>query len=383
MKMEMFFQRHIFRFRVGDIQIAEDLDKILASKENEGIIKTTQKEKILTFKKNEKNIEIKLENQKFLIDNNPILFLNQTNKILFKVYIRTEENLSNILEFAGPKFEYYLPSDKKLSKDELIKKKNEIMEVIVKLANNEYKEIFEPLCKKLTINEDSFINIKANCFLPESSQSLMIEHNANFKLCIDKRIDLINMMIDFIKSNKFILKIYGSEGIGKSVSFLYLTALESDYKYIYFNLRDINKNPLKIYSYFKKAMMRYYSNIPNKSDSEDIKNKDNYDFYLLEILDMEKHYGDKFKYGTFWDMLKYFCDFIENYEKSVIIIDQYKSEYGDIKILKSLLSNCKKGGNIKFIISSSLNDYSVKEDFILDLMVIYQKKFNLKLYLKI
>ena len=38
---------------------------------------------------------------------------------------------------------------------------------------------------------------------------------------------------------KFILKIYGSNGIGKSIIFLYFMAIKSDYKIIYFNLKDI------------------------------------------------------------------------------------------------------------------------------------------------
>ena len=378
--METFFRRNIFRFRVGDIDIADDLDKILNSQQNEGTIKTTQKEKILTFKKGEENIVITLDNNKFLIDKNPMIFLNENNIILFKVYSRTERNLSYILKLAGPKYEFYLPSNKKLSKEDLIKNRK-ILKVIVKLKNNEYKDIFEPLCTKLT-KVGNFVKIKANYFLPESSQSLMIDHNSDFNLCINQRIDLINIMENFIHSDKYILKIYGSDGIGKSVSFLYLTTLESDYKFIYFNLRDINKSQLELYSYFKNAMMKYYSNFSNKFDNEELKKKDNYDFYLFDIKDMENQYGDQLKYGTFWNMLNYFCDFIENYEKSVIIIDQYKSEYGDIKIVKTLLSNYQKGGKIKFIISSSLNDYSVKEDFIIDLMAIYQKKIQYEIRLE-
>ena len=368
MDMENYFKRNIFGFRVGDINIAKDLDKIYASLKEKGEMETTQKGKILTFEKLKENIKITIDNYTCLIDKNPILFLNEKNKVLFKVYIRTEKNLSDILDLVSSDYEFYNISGKKLLKDEIIKKTKEIMKVIVKLVNNEYKDIFEPLCTTIK-EEGNFVDIKVNNFLPESSKSLMIEHDSNFKLCISQRIELKNIMMNFINSKKYILKIYGPDGIGKSVSFLYLSTLKNDNRFIYFNLRDINKFQLPIYSYFKKAMMKYYSNYYKEKT-----NKENYDYYQCDIKDFEKAFENKIKYGTFWDLLNCFCDFIKSYKNSVIIIDQYKNEYGEVKIVKTLLSKYKKYGNIKFIISSSLNDYSVKEDFILDLLTIYEKK---------
>ncbi len=375
--MEDFFKRIHFRFRVGDIDITKDLDKILESNQNEGKIKTTKKAKELTFTKSSDQIEINIENKKMLIDKKPMLFLDENNKILFKAYSRTDPYFSNILKMTEPKYDFYLSTNEKLSFKDLFEKRHKITKIIIKLKINEYKDIFEPLCTKLPKKGD-FIDTKTNYFLPESSQSLFIDRNSDFKLCIDQRIDLINLIFNFLQSTKYILKIYGADGIGKSLSLLYLTTIESDYKFIYFNLKDIYKYNNNTNLYFKKAMMKYYSNYPNDFENIEEKNKDNYNIYQWEIKDIERFYKEKFKNGVFWDMLESFCDFISPYEKSVIIIDQYKVEYGNIQILKKLLSNFKEKGTIKFIISSSLNDYSVKEDFILDLMVIYKGKIQSK-----
>lgn len=375
--MEAYFKRIHFRFRIGDIDITEDLDKILESTQNEGTIKTTEKAKDLMFTKSSAQIEINIEKKNILIDKKPIIFLDENNKLLFKAYKRTEPYFSNILKMIEPEYDFYLPTDEKLSFKDLIEKRNEITEIIIKLKIDEYKDIFKPLCKKLSKKGD-FIDIKTNYFLPESSKSLFIDRNSDFKLCIDQRIDLINLMINFVQSKKYILKIYGADGIGKSISFLYFTTIESDYKFIYFNLKDIYKYNNNTYLYFKNAMMKYYSNYPNVIEDIDDKMKDNYFIYQWEIKDFETIYKDKIKNGNFWDMLESFCLFISNYGNSIVIIDQYKSEYGDIEILKQLLSTFKEKGTIKFIISSSLNDYSVKDDFIIDLMVIYKDKIRTK-----
>ena len=371
--MDNFFKTIEFRFRIGDMDITDDLEKVLQSEKNEGTLKTTEKDKILKFSKSIDKIEIKLENNKFLIDKEPIKFMDENKNILFKIYDHQSPYLLSLLQQTNIYYDFYLPTDKKISLDDLIKKIKENKTIIIKLKFNQYIEIFEPLCTKLAKSGD-IIDTKVNYFLPESSQSLLVDHNSDFKLFIAQRIDLVNKIIDFIKSTKYILKIYGTDGIGKSISFLYLTTIEINYKFIYFNLKDIYKYKSNKYLYFKKAMMKYYSNYPNIISDKDRKNKDNYFLYTRVIKDLEKIYGEKFLNGDFWNMLEYFCEYILEKGNSVIIIDQYKSEYGKFEIVNKILSTYKKLGTIKFIISSTLNDYSVKEDFIKDLMIIYKDK---------
>ena len=371
--MDNFFKKIDYRFRIDDMDITDDLEKVLQSEKNEGTLKTTEKDKILKFSKSIDKIEIKLENNKFLIDKEPIKFMDDNKNILFKIYDHQSPYLLSLLQQTNIYYDFYLPTDKKISLDDLIKKIKENKTIIIKLKFNQYIEIFEPLCTKLAKSGD-IIDTKVNYFLPESSQSLLVDHNSDFKLFIAQRIDLVNKIIDFIKSTKYILKIYGTDGIGKSISFLYLTTIEINYKFIYFNLKDIYKYKSNKYLYFKNAMMKYYSNYPNIISDKDRKNKDNYFLYTRVIKDLEKIYGEKFLNGDFWNMLEYFCEYILEKGNSVIIIDQYKSEYGKFEIVNKILSTYKKIGTIKFIISSSLNDYSVKEDFIIDLMIIYKDK---------
>ena len=85
--------------------------------------------------------------------------------------------------------------------------------------------------------EGKYLDINTNNLLPEKSPSLSINYCENFKLIIDSRMSLINKLKEFGQNkDKYILKIYGSDGIGKSVTFLYFMSIETEYKIIYFNL---------------------------------------------------------------------------------------------------------------------------------------------------
>ena len=69
---------------------------------------------------------------------------------------------------------------------------------------------------------------------------------------------------------------------------------------------------------------------------------------------------------------------------SIIIIDQYKSEYDkeeQINKLNKLLSEYGEKKFIKFIVASSLNDDSVKEDLRDDLILIYGDIIEQKIFL--
>ena len=109
---------------------------------------------------------------------------------------------------------------------------------------------------------------------------------------------------------KFILKIYGSNGIGKSIIFLYFMAIKSDYKIIYFNLKDIFTYKQDQQEYFRNALMKYYSSnnypsIKSASSANDIDEytQFNYNIYLNAIKDLENKYQYSFIKGDLWDML--------------------------------------------------------------------------------
>ena len=185
---------------------------------------------------------------------------------------------------------------------------------------------------------------------------------------------------------KFILKIYGSNGIGKSIIFLYFMAIKSDYKIIYFNLKDIFTYKQDQQEYFRNALMKYYSSnnyasINDASSKEDIDKytKFNYNIYLKTIKDLENKDQDVSIKGDLWDMLFSFCEYIEDDGNSLIIIDQYKNEFDDEKKsinLKKIITQYSQNKTIKFIIASSLNDNTVKEDLIADLIYIFRESIE-------
>ena len=185
---------------------------------------------------------------------------------------------------------------------------------------------------------------------------------------------------------KFILKLYGSNGIGKSITFLYFMTIKNEYKIIYLNLKDIFTYKQDQQEYFKNALMKYYSsnNYPSIKDASNEKDIDkytkfNYNIYLKTIEALEKKYQDVFTKGDLWDMLFSFCKYIEDDGNSLIIIDQYKNEFDDEKKsinLKKIITQYSQNKTIKFIIASSLNDNTVKEDLIADLIYIFRESIE-------
>ena len=135
--------------------------------------------------------------------------------------------------------------------------------------------------------------------------------------------------------------------------------------------------------------MKYYSSnnyIPYKNDENQNgieKDEFNYKVYLESIKNLENE-TNLSENKNFWNLLAYFCDSIIFNNNSIIIIDQYKSDYDkeEINNLKQLLSNYGENGFIKFIIASSLNDNSIKEDFKDDLISIYGDKIEQVNFLK-
>jgi hypothetical protein len=74
--------------------------------------------------------------------------------------------------------------------------------------------------------------------------------------------------------------------------------------------------------------------------------------------------------------LQNFCKYIESIKNSVIIIDQFKNEYDPKGNLNNIISSYAKEKRIKFIIVSSLNDSTVKEDFVKDLMLYFKDELE-------
>lgn len=119
------------------------------------------------------------------------------------------------------------------------------------------KNYFSP-CKTLEQNIANKIIKKSNLLLFESA-SLKLKYNIDLNIIIQQRNKFINEIIDFTKSEKMLLKIYGTKGIVKSISLLFFSTIKNDYKTIYINLKDIYKSNLRAIDYFNKATMKYYT----------------------------------------------------------------------------------------------------------------------------
>ena len=391
--MEFVFNNSRFKFVRYYIDFTKELEKIVESTDLEGKIGTEKDELFLSFKKVKSKILVNFTKKaneegkqsitgKFEIDIKPIVFQDVNKKCLFKIYNYSDlKNMEDIFKLINKDYDFYLPNNKMITFEELKKGDNKL--IIFKEKIDQYNDIFKPLCKILT-TDGKCLDINTNNLLPEKSTSLSINYNENFKLIIDSRISLINKIKEFGKNpDKYILKIYGSDGIGKSVTFLYFMSLETEYKIIYFNLKDIFSNGCDQYNYFKNALMKYYSSnnycpqdIEENKDSTE-KDKFNYREYLNSIEKLENK-ANSFDKDNFWNLIFYFCKSIKYNYNSIIIIDQYKSDFDkDTKNnLKQLLSIYGENGFIKFIIASSLNDNSVKEDLKDDLISIYEDKID-------
>ena len=381
--MEIYFKKVKYRFVKSHVDISDDLDKILQSGQTEGDIASAENNKNIHFKKLNDKIEVDFGNEHFIIDKEPICFFSDDNKLLFKIYDSSNlKNINKIREGMENKYDFFSENKEKINFQEILERG--IKSIIIKLKNKQY-DIFKPLCERLK-EEGKYLEVNTNCFLPKESPSLLIDYSSKFKVIIDKRKVLIKKIIDFMKNDKkFALKIYGSNGIGKSVTFLYFMTMKSDYKIIYFNLKDIFKYKQDPQEYFKNALMKYYSSnnddsVSNQSDND--KNDQfnfNYSIYVKTIKYLESLYKEAFIKGDLWDMIYYFCDYIEDDYNSLIIIDQYKSEYDDEKKtinLKKIIKKYSEKRSIKFIIASSLNDYTVKEDLITDLLYIFREQIE-------
>ena len=379
--MDIDFKQIKYRFVRSFVDITDDLETIINSKNSKGIIKTKDQNKNLSFTKESNGIKINFEGEEFMINNEPITILNQSNECLFKIFDKTDQEYIDEV-FNGIDREYDFYSEGKIIDYREIQYNN-YKKIIIKPKTNEYNDIFKHLCKRIT-KFDKSLKINTNCLLPEDSQSLLINFNSDFQLIVEQRKILIDLLTDFMDNkDKYLLKIYGSDGIGKSVTFLYFMAKESKYKIVYFNLKDIYKYQTNPQKYFKMALMKYYSssNFYNKATNvSKIYTDEYYNFcykeYKKAIISLENN--NEFLKGNFLNMLSAFCKYIKYERNALIILDQYKIDYveGEINKINTILSDYGQNGSIKFIIASSLNDNSVKEDLIMDLMFIFQKEIK-------
>jgi hypothetical protein len=204
-----------------------------------------------------------------------------------------------------------------------------------------------------------------------------IENNIKFGLILnEERKNMLKKLKIFAESDKIYYWIIGSDGIGKTITLLYFSSL-TNYKIVYFNLK-LYVNALKenknFHQYFYNDIQKF---ILKSTKTKKYNESTNYNFSQI-IQNIESNINNNFDSNIllFWNNLYNFIK-VNDGDDYIIIIDQYKSDKYDPnfkglnKITKLIQDN---NGNIKLILSSSMNNTSTKYDFVKNLDSIYNIK---------
>jgi len=187
------FAKIKYRFVKSLIDISNYLDEIIESKMNVGTVLVKELNKNITFEKTDNKISIDFNGDNFQIDKEPISFFGPKGESLFKIYDSSNKlYIDDIRKGIENKYEFFLKTGEKIKFEEIIGKG--IKSIIVNMRDNQYNNIFKPLCERLETKE-KHLEINTNCFLPKESQSLLIRSNSKFQLIIDKRQDLIQKFL--------------------------------------------------------------------------------------------------------------------------------------------------------------------------------------------
>lgn len=316
-------------------------------------------------------INFKDINKTIQIFQKPIILKDElTNEEKLKIF--NEASLRTVFNVYSKNYDFY-NGDSKINFEEALK----IIPKEIKLKKIKVDEysLFVPLNYKNKMPEKGFNDIiEINKLTPLDINSLNLIRNQNIEIILDNREDFIKEIKDFIYSDDIVLKIFGCDGIGKSLSFLYLTTLINDFQIIYFNLKEINlsSNKLKTIEF---QLMSYFSTDINDLKTEEIKNKLlklYYQQYKNFIENLEKNFAVD---SDFWMILEKLIEKNENNLNILVcIIDQYKLDNDPLNKIEEIQKIIKeKTINVKLIVSSSLNDKRAKFDFI-GILKNYEKK---------
>ena len=320
---------------------------------------------------NKINIEFTSMKSNITIFKEPIRFI----KIYTEIEVYDEEKLQKLIE-DHKKENYFYCNEKMINPDDIIKNKPKIINISPK-KSIEF-ELFDPLNEKEIINTDlNNVKIDTKKLTPIDLNSLNLMRNNDFEVIIKDRIELFGILDQFLNSNYKILKIYGTDGIGKSITYIYYTHLKKDYKILYFNLKELynklNNEQIDIMIY---QLMNYFT-----VEVKDIKNSTKEKIEKIKKIAFE-NFKDKVEeisvYKSsgynFWDVLIRLIDKSFFGENTLLILDQYKfdnDQFENLIKFENLLISNSMYNNIKILISSSINDSAVKLDFEMDLYTIF------------
>ena len=356
----------IFSCNIKEVCI-KVIEKSWQAEKGEFIDETYNKINYKIIKDEIKIIFENLGNKSINIFKNPIKIKDEHNKELFKIY--EKDTLKMLYDKYLDIYEFYY-NNKLLD----MKALENYQEIILKKKASTLLSNFKPLFSKKIIPENTeTICTLTNELTPVNINSLNLVRNSSLNIIIKNRIELINQFKNFIISEQNILKIFGCEGVGKSISLIYFTSLINDKKIVYFNLKEWkNKTLITKINIIKEQIMQLFAD--NSGEIHKFKDEKDknllYDLcfkeYNLFIKELEnKKLLEKNNQFNFWNIFKYLID-NALCNNTVFILDQYKIEDDlDHQLLEiENKFSSEKSKLIKLIICSSINDMEIKVDFL-------------------
>ena len=238
-------------------------------------------------------------------------------------------------------------------------------EIIKESKSNKFQDLKDLIIQNIKINPLSLSSNFYRIFIDVIKEK-------EFHLILNKeRIELFKKIMNFINSDKNFYYITGSDGIGKSISLLYFSRL-TNYQFVYFNIKlySLIKNDVEFREVFSNDLHKFFL-FNYDDDNKDWINSD----FSKNMLKIEE-IATKNNKTNIRKIFKYIISFMDYFggEKYIMIIDQYKSDESDpdfegLNEIINFYYSAKQ--NVKFIISSSINNTSNKLALLRNISSIY------------
>ena len=191
-------------------------------------------------------------NKDFFILRQYVYLINE-KKNENKVLIFTKSGLEQAFKTYSASYNFWIDNTIFRDFNKILEKQPSIIMLRLKEDPDISLEIFKSLNNKYNISNEDSIIMKTNELISQDIYSLGIYRDSEINLIIKKRNKLIDEIKNFMNDiEEVIMKIYGVDGIGKSMTFVYLTSLKNDFKIIYFNLKEFYlKEKLELINLFK------------------------------------------------------------------------------------------------------------------------------------
>ena len=184
----------------------------------------------------------------------------------------------------------------------------------------------------------------------------------------NERKQFLSNLIDICDNNNTYnnIGICGPFGTGKTITLLKFLIESNSYRTFYINLYVITHTSIEhLKNLFKYESIKLFGGNIFKKDNEFCSNKDR--LIYLEIVNEIDKFNDKKEIFSLLGNIIKCLNLLEDKKATYIIIDQYSSKYDDKNNNLNNLFYMKKDYTIHIIVSSSMNNYDIKQHFSISL----------------